>query len=164
MTFGTRQTRFFSVTSFEFLTLCKYIYIFLIILIMHNLTLLLYRDTCIYPSPSQNNQPLVCRQNNVCVCPFLSQQKRLQFVSVFGAGLLCGTALAIVLPEGVELLEESWRGEGYQTYNVTGVTARGSNFSKTSTDRWSNNSLQATSLLLSLYGQNSPSIAATLML
>ncbi|XP_070973659.1 zinc transporter ZIP9-like isoform X1 [Oncorhynchus clarkii lewisi] len=36
-------------------------------------------------------------------------EKRLQFVSVFGAGLLCGTALAIVLPEGVELLEESWR-------------------------------------------------------
>nr|XP_029513066.1 zinc transporter ZIP9-like [Oncorhynchus nerka] len=36
-------------------------------------------------------------------------EKSLQFVSVFGAGLLCGTALAIVLPEGVELLEESWR-------------------------------------------------------
>lgn len=36
-------------------------------------------------------------------------EKRLQFVSIFGAGLLCGTALAIVLPEGVELLEESWR-------------------------------------------------------
>ncbi|XP_052351185.1 zinc transporter ZIP9-like isoform X3 [Oncorhynchus keta] len=36
-------------------------------------------------------------------------EKRLQFVSIFGAGLLCGTALAIILPEGVELLEESWR-------------------------------------------------------
>ncbi|KAK6301400.1 hypothetical protein J4Q44_G00274530 [Coregonus suidteri] len=36
-------------------------------------------------------------------------EKSLQFVSVFGAGLLCGTALAIILPEGVELLEESWR-------------------------------------------------------
>nr|XP_029510342.1 zinc transporter ZIP9-like [Oncorhynchus nerka] len=45
----------------------------------------------------------------VCVCPFLSQQKRLQFGSIFGAGLLCGTALAIIIPEGVELLEESWR-------------------------------------------------------
>ncbi|KAG9275001.1 zinc transporter ZIP9-A [Astyanax mexicanus] len=38
----------------------------------------------------------------------LSQQK-LQFVSVLGAGLLCGTALAIIIPEGVELVEESWR-------------------------------------------------------
>uniref|UniRef100_A0A4W5QNN1 Zinc transporter ZIP9 n=1 Tax=Hucho hucho TaxID=62062 RepID=A0A4W5QNN1_9TELE len=36
-------------------------------------------------------------------------ERRLQFVSIFGAGLLCGTALAIILPEGVELLEESWR-------------------------------------------------------
>ncbi|XP_031655842.1 zinc transporter ZIP9-like [Oncorhynchus kisutch] len=39
----------------------------------------------------------------------MTYQKRLQFVSIFGAGLLCGTALAIILPEGVELLEESWR-------------------------------------------------------
>lgn len=30
-------------------------------------------------------------------------------VSILGAGLLCGTALAIVIPEGVGLLEESWR-------------------------------------------------------
>ncbi|KAG7462893.1 hypothetical protein MATL_G00189480 [Megalops atlanticus] len=39
----------------------------------------------------------------------LSEQK-LQFISVLGAGLLCGTALAIIIPEGVELLEDSWRG------------------------------------------------------
>ncbi|XP_067091974.1 zinc transporter ZIP9 isoform X2 [Osmerus mordax] len=39
----------------------------------------------------------------------LSEQK-LHFVTVLGAGLLCGTALAIIIPEGVELLEESWRG------------------------------------------------------
>ncbi|XP_046885812.1 zinc transporter ZIP9 [Hypomesus transpacificus] len=38
----------------------------------------------------------------------LSEQK-LHFVTVLGAGLLCGTALAIIIPEGVELLEESWR-------------------------------------------------------
>ncbi|KAI1886374.1 hypothetical protein AGOR_G00213360 [Albula goreensis] len=37
-------------------------------------------------------------------------EKKLQFVSVFGAGLLCGTALAIIIPEGVELLEDSWSG------------------------------------------------------
>ncbi|XP_042560426.1 zinc transporter ZIP9 [Clupea harengus] len=38
----------------------------------------------------------------------LSEQK-LQFVTVFGAGLLCGTALAVIIPEGVELLDNSWR-------------------------------------------------------
>ncbi|KAI5611550.1 zinc transporter ZIP9-B-like [Silurus asotus] len=38
-----------------------------------------------------------------------SQQKQ-QFITVFGAGLLCGTALAIIIPEGVELLEGSSRG------------------------------------------------------
>ncbi|KAM4607336.1 zinc transporter ZIP9 [Polymixia lowei] len=36
-------------------------------------------------------------------------ERRLQFVTILGAGLLCGTALAIIIPEGVELLEESWR-------------------------------------------------------
>ncbi|XP_028845333.1 zinc transporter ZIP9-B isoform X2 [Denticeps clupeoides] len=36
-------------------------------------------------------------------------QEKLQLVSVFGAGLLCGTALAIIIPEGVELMEDSWR-------------------------------------------------------
>ncbi|XP_063299863.1 zinc transporter ZIP9-B-like [Pelobates fuscus] len=36
----------------------------------------------------------------------LSEQK-LQFVSVLGAGLLCGTALAIIIPEGIELLDGS---------------------------------------------------------
>ncbi|XP_015256958.1 PREDICTED: zinc transporter ZIP9-like [Cyprinodon variegatus] len=35
--------------------------------------------------------------------------KSLQFVSILGAGLLCGTALAITIPEGVGLLEDSWR-------------------------------------------------------
>ncbi|XP_062375752.1 zinc transporter ZIP9 [Sardina pilchardus] len=38
----------------------------------------------------------------------LSEEK-LQFVSVFGAGLLCGTALAVIIPEGVELMESSSR-------------------------------------------------------
>lgn len=40
---------------------------------------------------------------------FKLSEKSLQFVSILGAGLLCGTALAIVIPEGVGLLEESWR-------------------------------------------------------
>uniref|UniRef100_A0A3B4ZZB9 Zinc transporter ZIP9 n=1 Tax=Stegastes partitus TaxID=144197 RepID=A0A3B4ZZB9_9TELE len=41
---------------------------------------------------------------------FKLSEKSLQFVSILGAGLLCGTALAITIPEGVGLLEESWRG------------------------------------------------------
>ncbi|XP_008281695.1 zinc transporter ZIP9 isoform X2 [Stegastes partitus] len=40
---------------------------------------------------------------------FKLSEKSLQFVSILGAGLLCGTALAITIPEGVGLLEESWR-------------------------------------------------------
>ncbi|XP_056148073.1 zinc transporter ZIP9-A [Lampris incognitus] len=35
-------------------------------------------------------------------------QRSLQYVTILGAGLLCGTALAIIIPEGVDLLE-SWR-------------------------------------------------------
>ncbi|XP_053188545.1 zinc transporter ZIP9 [Scomber japonicus] len=40
---------------------------------------------------------------------FRLSEKGLQFVSILGAGLLCGTALAIIIPEGVGLLEESYR-------------------------------------------------------
>lgn len=50
-------------------------------------------------------------QLKVCVHP----QKSLQFVCILGAGLLCGTALAIIIPEGVDLLEESLRGEDTQS-------------------------------------------------
>ncbi|XP_076017065.1 zinc transporter ZIP9 [Genypterus blacodes] len=40
---------------------------------------------------------------------FRLNEKSLQFVTILGAGLLCGTALAIIIPEGVDLLEEAWR-------------------------------------------------------
>lgn len=40
---------------------------------------------------------------------FKLSQKSLQLVSALGAGLLCGTALAITIPEGVGLLEDSWK-------------------------------------------------------
>ncbi|CAG6017548.1 unnamed protein product [Menidia menidia] len=40
---------------------------------------------------------------------FRLSERSLRFVSVLGAGLLCGTALAITIPEGVGLLEDSWR-------------------------------------------------------
>ncbi|KAM4772802.1 zinc transporter ZIP9-like [Rhinophrynus dorsalis] len=48
----------------------------------------------------------------------LSEQK-LQFVSVLGAGLLCGTALAIIIPEGIELLDGSSKGDRVICPNVT---------------------------------------------
>lgn len=38
----------------------------------------------------------------------LSEQK-LQLITVLGAGLLCGTALSIIIPEGVELVQDSWK-------------------------------------------------------
>ncbi|XP_078144922.1 zinc transporter ZIP9 isoform X1 [Centroberyx gerrardi] len=40
---------------------------------------------------------------------FSMSEKRLRYVTILGAGLLCGTALAIIIPEGVDLLEKSWR-------------------------------------------------------
>ncbi|KAM9317370.1 zinc transporter ZIP9-like [Gastrophryne carolinensis] len=56
-------------------------------------------------------------------------ERKLQFISVLGAGLLCGTALAIIIPEGIELLEGSSEGppplkclNAAQIVNVTEVT------------------------------------------
>ncbi|XP_073412514.1 zinc transporter ZIP9-like [Dendrobates tinctorius] len=45
-------------------------------------------------------------------------EKKLQFVSVLGAGLLCGTALAIIIPEGIELLDGSSKGSPGQCLNI----------------------------------------------
>ncbi|XP_063775092.1 zinc transporter ZIP9-B-like [Pseudophryne corroboree] len=50
----------------------------------------------------------------------LSEQK-LQFVSVLGAGLLCGTALAIIIPEGIELLDSSSKGSPVKCLNVAQI-------------------------------------------
>ncbi|CAL1578209.1 unnamed protein product [Knipowitschia caucasica] len=41
---------------------------------------------------------------------FTLSQRSLKFLSILGAGLLCGTALAITIPEGVELLEVALSG------------------------------------------------------
>lgn len=41
---------------------------------------------------------------------FTLSQRSLKFISILGAGLLCGTALAITIPEGVDLLEEALGG------------------------------------------------------
>ncbi|XP_072293596.1 zinc transporter ZIP9 [Eucyclogobius newberryi] len=42
---------------------------------------------------------------------FTLSQRSLKFISILGAGLLCGAALAITIPEGVELLEDALSGE-----------------------------------------------------
>uniref|UniRef100_A0A3B5RFP3 Zinc transporter ZIP9 n=2 Tax=Xiphophorus TaxID=8082 RepID=A0A3B5RFP3_XIPMA len=50
---------------------------------------------------------------------FRLSEKSLQFVSILGAGLLCGTALAITIPEGVGLLEDSWRAHLLNNKHIT---------------------------------------------
>ncbi|XP_068597479.1 zinc transporter ZIP9 [Brachionichthys hirsutus] len=40
---------------------------------------------------------------------FKLSERSVRLVSILGAGLLCGTALAVAIPEGMGLLEESWR-------------------------------------------------------
>lgn len=41
-------------------------------------------------------------------------QEKLKLVTVLGAGLLCGTALAVIIPEGVHALyEELLEGAGF---------------------------------------------------
>jgi len=42
---------------------------------------------------------------------FPPSQHKLKLITVLGAGLLCGTALSIIIPEGVELVQESWKGK-----------------------------------------------------
>lgn len=45
---------------------------------------------------------------SVCACAdlWLVVQEKLKLVTVLGAGLLCGTALAVIIPEGVHALYE----------------------------------------------------------
>nr|BAP46899.1 solute carrier family 39 member 9-2 [Cyprinus carpio] len=52
----------------------------------------------------------------------LSEQK-LQLITVLGAGLLCGTALSIIIPEGVELVQEAWKEPRAHMYSGNSVTA-----------------------------------------
>ncbi|KAK5853823.1 hypothetical protein PBY51_014947 [Eleginops maclovinus] len=64
---------------------------------------------------------------------FRLNEKSLQFVSILGAGLLCGTALAITIPEGVGLLEESWRASSSSDV-PSHLNASGKNKNVTTTD------------------------------
>ncbi|XP_067380815.1 zinc transporter ZIP9 [Channa argus] len=64
---------------------------------------------------------------------FRLSEKSLQFVSILGAGLLCGTALSITIPEGVDLLEESWKGSS--SSDVPSGSANASAKNTTSTER-----------------------------
>ncbi|XP_033835797.1 zinc transporter ZIP9 [Periophthalmus magnuspinnatus] len=50
---------------------------------------------------------------------FTLSQRSLKFISILGAGLLCGTALAITIPEGVELLEDSLSGEDHSSVKAS---------------------------------------------
>ncbi|XP_031158042.1 zinc transporter ZIP9 isoform X2 [Sander lucioperca] len=65
---------------------------------------------------------------------FRLSEKSLQFVSILGAGLLCGTALAITIPEGVGLLEESWRASSSSDV-PSSLNASEKNRNSTSTER-----------------------------
>lgn len=61
-----------------------------------------------------DNQPGTSVQK-LCLRLFL--QERLKLVTVLGAGLLCGTALAVIIPEGVHALyEEILEGRVRQVY------------------------------------------------
>lgn len=40
------------------------------------------------------------------VCIYFPHQEKLKLVTVLGAGLLCGTALAVIIPEGIHALYE----------------------------------------------------------
>ncbi|XP_071376922.1 zinc transporter ZIP9 isoform X3 [Centroberyx affinis] len=54
---------------------------------------------------------------------FSLSEVRLRFVTILGAGLLCGTALAIIIPEGVDLLEKSWGDPQTGLRSSTSITA-----------------------------------------
>lgn len=61
---------------------------------------------------------------------FRLSQRSLKFISVLGAGLLCGTALAITIPEGVGLLEDALAEDTVKASSDLNVTTR----NMTSTD------------------------------
>ncbi|XP_070836096.1 zinc transporter ZIP9 [Chaetodon trifascialis] len=48
-------------------------------------------------------------------------EERLKLITVLGAGLLCGTALAVIIPEGVHALYEEILEGGHHTHGQVGV-------------------------------------------
>ncbi|XP_061140572.1 zinc transporter ZIP9 [Syngnathus typhle] len=50
---------------------------------------------------------------------FRLSERSLHFVSILGAGFLCGTALAITIPEGVGLMQQSWTHHNASALNKT---------------------------------------------
>lgn len=51
--------------------------------------------------------PISDREEVLCLrLVFLLVQEKLKLITVLGAGLLCGTALAVIIPEGVHALYE----------------------------------------------------------
>lgn len=65
-----------------------------------------------------------CASDAVC-SRYVTLQEKLKLVTVLGAGLLCGTALAVIIPEGVHALyEEILEGKvqhGSRLINMTRV-------------------------------------------
>lgn len=64
---------------------------------------------------------------------FRLSQTSLKFISILGAGLLCGTALAITIPEGVDLLEDSFSSEDSYSVKSSDPNATKQNTSSTDT-------------------------------
>ncbi|TNN53287.1 Zinc transporter ZIP9 [Liparis tanakae] len=62
-------------------------------------------------------------------------ERSLQLVSILGAGLLCGTALAITIPEGVSLLEESSRASSSSSDVPSGLNAIENNRNGSATEK-----------------------------
>ncbi|XP_078256119.1 zinc transporter ZIP9 isoform X2 [Rhinoraja longicauda] len=56
------------------------------------------------PGTINSSISVVTSRRRTTKCNFHQSEARLRQVSVLGAGLLCGTALAVVIPEGIELL------------------------------------------------------------
>lgn len=54
--------------------------------------------------------PLLVNLSEVCAFSIPTSQSRMRMVTVFGAGLLIGTALAVIIPEGVESLYSAQSG------------------------------------------------------
>lgn len=64
---------------------------------------------------------------------FSLSQRSLKFISILGAGLLCGTALAITIPEGVDLLEQALSAGDPSPVKASSVL-NGTGHNSTSTD------------------------------
>ena len=54
---------------------------------------------------------------------FSLSEEKLQLVSVMGAGLLVGTALSVIIPEGMQTLNMAYKGHHHEASVASGPTA-----------------------------------------